>query len=105
MSTLVIHAPYEKVQIENKRSFQNTFASLIGDEYAIPRHLIPLIPPGCKVVLLSKDEEKRAEGKLVKLVARSRTNTGMQRYDVHIENLRMVPYKSEALLRTGVAVI
>jgi hypothetical protein len=105
MSTLVIHAPHQKVQEENKRSFRQTFESRIGDEYAIPSGLVAQLHPGCTVVLLSKDEEKRAEGKLVKLVPKSKTNNGIQRYDVYIDKLKMVPYKPEALLRTGIAVI
>lgn len=105
MKTLVIHAPYEKVAGENKRSFQHTCEHHVGDEYAIPSALVAQINPGCTVVVLSKDERKRAEGKLVKLVPKSKANNGMQRYDVHIADLKIVAYKSEALRRTGIAVI
>jgi hypothetical protein len=101
----VIHAPRQKAQEEKKRSFQQTFENRVGDEYAIPGHWVALLSAGCKVVLLSKDEHKRAEGKLVELVPRSKANNGMQRYDVHIDDLKMVPYKPESLGRTGVAVI
>ncbi len=101
----MINAPKAKVQGENKRSFKSTFNSGIGDEYAIWSHWVSLIAPGCKVVLLSKDEELRAEGELVELVPKSKTGSGIQRYDVHLKKLKMVPYKAERLNRNGVAVI
>ncbi len=105
MLTLLINAPKAKVQEENKRSFESTFKSGIGDEYAIWSHLVSHLVPGCKVVLLSKDEELRAEGELVELVPKSKTGSGIQRYDVHIKSLKMVPYKAEHLNRNGIAVI
>jgi hypothetical protein len=105
MPSLVIHAPHGRVQEENKRSFNETFETGIGDEYAIPSRLAALLSPGCKVILLSKDEQKRAEGELVKLEPRSKANNGMQRYDVHVRSLKMVPYKGEVLLRSGIAVV
>ncbi len=55
--------------------------------------------------MLSKDELKRAEGELDKLVPTVKTRNGIQRYDVYIKNLRMVSYKPESLNRNGVAVI
>ena len=94
--TLVINAPWQKVQEENKRSF---------DDYAIPSALYAQLSPGCRVVLLCKDKERRAEGTLASLDPKSKTNSGMQRYDVHINGLIEVTYKSEKLLRTGVAVL
>jgi hypothetical protein len=105
MATLVINAPMAKVQQQGSRSFYSTFKSSVGDEYAISASLRAQLSPGCKVVLLSTDEDKRAEGDLVKLVPKSKTKSGMQRYDVHIKNLKMVPYKPENINRYGVAVI
>jgi hypothetical protein len=103
--TLVIHAPKEKVVTEQKRSFQRTLATGIGDEYAIYADLYPQICVGCRVVVLSKDERRRAEGTLVKLVPTCKTKNGIQRYDVYIKDLKEVNYKSERLNRCGVAVI
>jgi hypothetical protein len=105
MLTLVINAPKAKVQEENKQSFEKTFTSGVGDEYAIWSHLVSLLVPGSRVVLLSKDEGLRAEGGLTELVPGSKTGSGIQRYNVHIANLRMVPYKPERLNRNGIAVI
>jgi hypothetical protein len=100
----VINAPKSAVK-QGSRSFQNTFTSRIGEEYAISAGLYSLLSPGCTVALLSKDEKLRAEGKLLKLVPKSWTNNGLRRYDVHIKNLKMVAYKPERLNRNGIAVI
>ena len=60
---------------------------------------------GAKVVLLNKDDGGRAQGRLVELVPTSKAGNGMQRYNVHVADLKIVPYRSERLTRTGVAVI
>jgi hypothetical protein len=105
MSTLVINAPKAKVIQESKQSFEATFASGVGDGYAIAKSLFGQVSTGSGVVLLDKDQEKRAEGTLVQLVPTEKTGNGIQRYNVHIRNLKMVPYKPESLNRNGVAVI
>ena len=105
MPTLVISAPRQKAELEQKRSFERTVETGVGDEYAIPAGKVVQLYAGCKVVVLDKDQRKRAEGTLVELVPRSKANNGMQRYDVLIKDLRLVDYKSEDLGRTGVAVI
>jgi hypothetical protein len=79
--------------------------SRVGDGYAITQNLFSKLSPGCGVVLLCKDSEKRAEGTLVELVPTGKTDNGIERYDVHFESMKMVPYKSERLNRNGVAVI
>ena len=105
MPTLVIHAPAGKAQQENKQSFETTFTRGVGDGYAIAQNLFSQLSPGCRVVLLCKDSEKRAEGQLVKLFPTGKTDNGIERYDVYFENMKMVPYKAERLNRNGVAVI
>jgi len=104
MTTLVIHTPSSKVAQEAKRSFEKTLESKIGDEYAIYQNLLPRLSPGCRVVVLDKDQGKRAEGTLVKLERGSKTENGIQRYNVHIADLKRVEYKPEALNRCGIAV-
>ena len=104
MAILVLHAPRTGT-LENKRSFASTLASGIGDEYAIPQNLVAKLSSGCKVVLLNKDDAERAEGTLVELVPTSKAGNGIQRYNVRVADLKMVPYRSERLTRTGVAVI
>lgn len=105
MSTLVINAPMAKVEQERKQSFETTFASGLGDGYAIANGLFVRLSAGCGVVLLDKDQGKRAEGTLIELVPTEKTGNGIQRYDVHIKNLKMVPYRPENLNRNGVTVI
>ena len=105
MATLIINAPKQMTQSEDKKSFDSTLKTGIGEGYAIPSTLFSKCSPGCTIVLLSKDEEKRAEGKLLRLVPTNKAGNGIQRYDVYIENLKRVPYKAEALGRTGVSVI
>ena len=104
MTTLVIHAPKWRAQ-QDARSFENTFASGVGDGYAIASRLYAQVHVGCKVVLLCKETRKRAEGQLVGLDPDEKTGNGIQRYNVRMKNLQMVPYKPESLNRNGVAVI
>jgi len=105
MATLIIHAPKERAVAEGKRSFDRTIRLGIGEAYAIPKAKAERLDRGDKVVVLSKDEKRRAEGRLVRLVRNSETESGMKSYDVHIEDLQEVPYMAEPLGRTGVSVI
>jgi hypothetical protein len=101
---LVIHAPKSKVQSENKRSFERTLETGIGDGYAVTRNELALLTPGLNVVLLDKDTRRRAEGELVKLEPNGWTRSGIQRYDVYTSNLKVVPYRPERLNRRGIAI-
>jgi len=106
MTTLVIHAPTRKAQQEDKKSFDDTVSSGIGEGYAINRNLFVQLSPGCGVIILCKDRKLRAEGELVKLIPTEKTSNGVQRYDVYIKNIEKVAlYKSEKLNRNGVSVI
>ncbi|NLE95711.1 MAG: hypothetical protein GX600_08540 [Dehalococcoidia bacterium] len=105
MTSLVLHAPSGKARQEGKKSFDDTVRDGIGDRYAIGSKSYQQTRPGCRVVILDKDKRRRAEGTLVKLEATEKTVSGMQRYDVYIRDLTIVPYKSEDLTRTGIAVI
>jgi len=103
--TLVIHAPDYSVKYGAK-NFEAVLADGVGKGYAIFQKDISKLPPNSTVVLLRKDKNKRrAEGLLVKLVPITKKSPqGIQRYDVHIKNLTVVPYKPEKLNRYGVAV-
>jgi len=105
MPTLVIHAPRTMAQSQNKRSFQQTVQTGVGDGYAITQKERALITSGWDVVVLDKDSRNRAEGKLVRLDPNGWTKSGIQRYDVHIARLTSVPYQPEALNRRGVAIL
>jgi len=119
MPSLVIHAPEYQLAREDTKSFDDIFRTGIGKGYAlnstILRQVFPegMIHPGWRVVLLCKDRgrERRAEGELVRLEPAIKdgrpwfTKNRIRRYDVYVENFEMVPYKSEALNKNGVAVI
>lgn len=105
MATLIISAPKAKSVKEQKRSFEMTLNSGIGDAYAISKADAARLVHGSHVVLISKDEQRRAEGTLIRLEASGATNTGMKRYNVHIQNLEEVAYKPESLGRSGVSVV
>lgn len=105
MTTLVINAPRRTVNSDDRKSFEQTLASGIGDRYGISRASAALCYVGCKVVLLSTDERKRAEGVLLKLEPVDKARNGLQRYNVHVAELARVAYKEEQINRNGVAVI
>ena len=105
MATLVINAPRQQAQQEQKKSFESTIRSGIGEGYAISYNLVTQLVPGCSVIILSKDQKLRAEGELVELIPTEKASNGIQRYNVHIKNIKQVPYKPEKLNRNGVSVI
>jgi len=102
---LVINAPRWRVRQENARSFEEILHLGIGEGYAIYENIFDQLYPGCGVVVLDKDREQRAEGQLIELVPTTRTNKGIQRYDVRIRNLTKVLYRPERINRCGVSVI
>ncbi len=77
----------------------------MGDGYAIASTELPLITPGCGVWVLDKEKEKRAEGTLVKLEPEGSTKSGIQRFNVYMKDLRMVPYQNVKLNKRGIAII
>jgi hypothetical protein len=117
MPSLVIHAPEYQLVREDARSFNDTFETGVGNAYALNRTILAqvlpegIIRPGWRVVLLCKDRGHRAEGELDRLEPAIKdgrpwfTENGIRRYNVYIENFERVPYRPEALNRSGVAVI
>ena len=67
MPSLVINAPENQVKSNNKKSFEDTLKSGKGEGYVIYKSILSQIQPGCTVILLCKDNKRRAEGKLIKL--------------------------------------
>ena len=103
MSTLVINAPAYQV---GKRSFAKTMRSGIGDEYALNSKPLPLAQKARRVILLDKTAEKKATGRIVKIVPTgTKARNGVRRFDIHMAGLKVRPYQSEPLNRNGVAVI
>lgn len=103
MSTLVLHAPRSRARNGEAASFEDVLASGIGDGYIIGKSLRPRILDGCKIVVLDKDQELRAEGRLRCLVESEKAGNYQQRYNVHIIDLKRVHYKPERLNRNGIA--
>ena len=107
MCILVIHTPNHKVASSGARSFAQVMSSGIGDGYAIFKKDVNKWVKGSQVVVLRKDKNpKRAEGLLEKIVNTNKpTPQGIERYDIHIINLKEVAYKPEKLNRFGVGYI
>ena len=105
MTRLILHAPKRTTQADEKRSFDRIVATGIGEGYILSRRERELCYPGCQVVILSKDERRRAEGICVKIIPTYKANNYQQRYDIYISMINIVPYHNESLNRNGVAVI
>ena len=111
MPSLVIHTPEYQLVREDAKSFEDTFESGVGSAYALNSRIHKQIHDGCRVVLLCKKRRLRAEGQLIRLEPAMKdgrpwiTENHIQRYNVFVQNFKMVPYISEALNRNGVAVL
>ncbi len=84
MLSLIINAPRLQEIERDAQSFEKTFSTGIGKNFAVNSNLFQHIHPGCKVVLLSKDRKLRAEGELIRLVATYKSKNGIQRYVVQL---------------------
>ena len=103
---LVISAPHSKaVSGYDYRSFEGIFSSGIGPTYIISDYDRRQLPTGSKIVILDNDYEKRAEAQLTRFSFAEMAGNGQARYNVHVVNPKMVPYKKERLNRNGVAII
>jgi len=96
MATLFIHAPYRKAPPGQRYSFEHICKTGVGEGYAIWQKWAVIIRRGWKVVLLRCDKDrKRAEGKLVELQPTGIHVNGVQRYNVHMKELKCVPFTKE----------
>jgi hypothetical protein len=104
MHTLIIHAPKSKCNPTLGNCFADYFRTGVGKDYVIGKgNKSKLTIPGSRLVLLDKESKLRAEGTLIKLVPTKKTP--QQRYDVHFEDQKMVPYASVKLNYYGIAVL
>ena len=102
MPVLAIHTPSSKPVNQGFRSFAATVRRRRGHKYAISRQEYKQITPGCKVIVLDRDAEMRAEGNLRKLKPNGKTKSYIQRYDVVTTKLRIVrPYQPLPLMPDG----
>jgi hypothetical protein len=105
MATLAINASLKMAQQQGKRSFVQTLTARVADGYALSRAQFQQLNPGDHILLLEKETGQCAEGTLVGLQPNGCTLNYMQRYDVLMQNMIMVPYRNVRLRRWGVAVI
>ena len=107
MHTLIIHAPHSQVQQNQKQSFNQTVETERGDGYAISKRLFQQLSPGDDVVVICREFQKQAAGKIKELIPTEKARNGIQRYDVIMVNLKQVQYThgNIKLNRNGVAVL
>ena len=105
MTTLVIHASLEMAEQQGKRSFDQTLAVGVGDAYALSQSQFQQVSPGDRLLMLEKETRSCAEGMVAGLQPNGWTLNGMQRYDVLMQDMVIVPYQNVPLKRWGVAVI
>ncbi len=101
---LVLNAPHSRFRGIGE-TFDEMLSSGAARGYILSEKQSAQLNAGCKVVLLDKETERRAEGQLKELERTEKAGNGMQRFDVHFQNGKQVAYKSERLNRNGIAVI
>jgi hypothetical protein len=103
-AALVLNAPHSRFRGTGE-TFDEMFKSGLAAGYILSENEVAQLSTGCKVILLDKEKERRAEGQLKTVKKAEKASNGKQRYDVHFEKAKLVPYISESLKRNGVAVI
>lgn len=58
-----------------------------------------------QVIVLDNEAKNRAVGRLVRIEQNGWTETGMPRYDIHMDDVRPVRYEYTQLNRRGIAII
>jgi len=105
-AALVLSAARDKVSTANAApSFEQIVATGIGPTYAISDSDRRKISIGCRVVIIDKQKRKRAEATVDRFVLAGKTETGMQRYDVHFKDVQEATYSDERLERWGTSVV
>ena len=109
MTTLVIHAPTWRHRAESVKSFQQTVDSGVGEGYALARTELELLRPGCRVIVLDKGSKQRADARLIRLEPTGVwAGNGVQRYNIHLDQVRCVTYGESQSIRLnhrGIAII
>ena len=107
MVILYLNVPKDKVDDQDKKSYEDTLNSALGSGYAMSMENALKCVPGSAVVLLCQATEQRAQSRIKALkLTGEKTGGGMVRYDVHMEDLTSVPYRPAPANfgRTGVLV-
>jgi hypothetical protein len=106
MATLVLNAPKYQAKIHGKQSYQNTLNSCIGIGYALSSRIRTSVAEGDEVLLLDKNSQKAAKGKIVRIEATGVfTENKIQRFNIHIGGFVGCEYVNVSLNRNGVAII
>jgi hypothetical protein len=107
MPVLYLSAPNARTQMGAfYKSFNTILANGVGPDYGINANLIGLIHAGDMVVVFDRDQQLRAEGVVATYSPKGKAGNNVQRYDVHIHSLTVVPYTNPPRVnRFGVAVI
>jgi hypothetical protein len=106
MLTLFLSAPKGKTQVgTHRKDFYTILASGIGPDYGIYANLIAQVVSGMKAVVFDRDRRLQANGIVVNYAPTSKAGNNVQRYDVKIYPLTVVPYTNPPRVnRFGVAV-
>jgi hypothetical protein len=108
MTTVFINIPkYHPKHGPEWLSFEDVLTSGVAIGFIFSEAEAVSLSPGCGIVLLSNDGERRAEGKISKpLEKEEKALNGKQRYNVYFEDANEVfPYKYQRVGRNGVTII
>jgi hypothetical protein len=105
MMTLVIHTPKPTDQSGN-RSFEDTIATCVGEEFAISRNMYSELKIGMPLIILDKRQRKQAEAIISGFEPGTFAANGIRRYNIFFQDPRLVAYTGDEikLTRCGVAV-
>ena len=106
MPALAIHTPTSKARSQNYRSFAATVQPngkgiSIAEQCSISQAEFSQLTPGLDVIVLDREGQNRAEGKLNGLRGRGPAGNGVQMYDVEIAGLRIASYSPLPLTPNG----
>jgi hypothetical protein len=106
MKTFVIHTP-KPTDRSGNRSFEDTIATCVGEEFAIFRSLYSELEIGMPLIIVDKRQRKQAEATISAVEFKILASNGIRRYNIHFQHPRPVPYNGDEihLNRCGVALI
>jgi len=106
MPTLFLSAPGGP-EVQGVRTFdvKSIFVTGIAPDYAIAKSLIGQIYVGIAVVVFDREHRLQLEGVLEECRPTTKAGNGIQRYDLHVGQRRLVPYSvTPRVNHCGVAV-
>jgi hypothetical protein len=96
MPTLYLSAPGTSQADGDVRTFDvaTIFAEGVAPDYAVSNNLIEQVTSGMNVVVFDRNRLKQLEGILRSYSSTTKAGNGLQRYDFHIAERRMVAYSN-----------